>query len=124
MNKMLIAAVSALALAGIGQARAESNGLSAVEQPATTGAILSAPPLRDSGSETYQGLGGPSVPIVSGQVLPPNGSEGIVQSANSAPPGFMNGTPEYAYAQSVQRYFAERADHERLAKAAHGPHPV
>ena len=63
------------------------------------------------------------MPVMSGQVLQPNGSEGIVQTANSLPPGFMIGTPEYNYAQSVQRYFAARADREMLARAAHGPHP-
>ena len=46
MNKILIAAVSVLALSGIVQARAEGNGLAAVERPATTGTILSAPSLR------------------------------------------------------------------------------
>ena len=60
---------------------------------------------------------------MSGQVLQPNGSEGIVQTANSLPPGFLNGTPEYQYAQSVQRYFAARADREMLARAAQAPHP-
>jgi hypothetical protein len=122
MNKILIAAVSALALSGIAQARAE-GGLAEVERPATTGTVLSAPSLRDTGSETYQGFSGPSVPVMSGQVLQPNGSEGIVQTANSLPPGFLNGTPEYQYAQSVQRYFAARADREMLARAAQGPHP-
>jgi hypothetical protein len=62
------------------------------------------------------------VPVMSGQVLPPNGSEGIVQTANSLPSGFMIGTPEYNYAQSVQRYFVGRADREMQAKAAHRLH--
>jgi len=123
MKKIVIAAVSALALSGIVQARAESNGLAAVERPATTGTILSSPALADTGSENYQGFAGPSVPVMSGQVLPPNGSEGIVQTANSLPAGFMIGTPEYQYAQSVQRYFAARADREMQARAAHAPHP-
>ena len=123
MKKIVIAAVSALALSGIVQARAESNGLAAVERPATTGTILSSPALADTGSENYQGFAGPSVPVMSGQVLPSNGSEGIVQTANSLPAGFMIGTPEYQYAQSVQRYFAARADREMQARAAHAPHP-
>ena len=121
--KIAIAAISVLALSGFVQARAESNGLAAVERPATTGAIVPAPALADTGSERYQGFAGPSVPVVSGQVLPPNGSEGIVQTANSLPPGFLIGTPEYEYAQSVNRYFAARAERERLAKAARGSNP-
>ena len=63
------------------------------------------------------------MPVMSGQVLPPNGSEGILQTANSLPPGFMIGTPEYAYAQSVQRYFAARAAREMQARAAQEAHP-
>jgi hypothetical protein len=120
MNKILIVAVSVLALTGIVQTRAESNGLAAVERPATSGTILSSPAPVDTGSETYQGFAGPSVPVVSGQVLQPNGSEGVLQTANSLPPGFMYGTPEYDYAQSVQRYFAARTAPEMLARVAHG----
>jgi hypothetical protein len=121
VNKILIAAVSMLALSGIVQARAE-GGLASVERPATTGTVLSSPALMDTGSEAYQGFAGPSVPVMSGQVLQPNGSEGIVQTANSLPRGFMLGTPEYAYAQSVQRYFAARTAREMLARA-HQPAP-
>ena len=117
--KILVVAVSALALSGIVQARAESNGLAAVERPATTGTILSSSAPADTGSETYQAVGGPSVPVMSGQVIPPNGSEGIVQTANSLPSGFLIGTPEYNYAQSVQRYFAGRAAREMQARVAH-----
>jgi hypothetical protein len=123
MNKILTAAVSAVALSGIVQARAESNGLAAVERPATTGTVLSSPAFVDTGSETYQGFAGPSVPVMSGQVLQPNGSDGIVQTASSLPSGFMTGTPEYNYAQSVRQYFAARADHQMLANTEHGPRP-
>jgi hypothetical protein len=123
INKILIAATSVLAMSGIIQARAESNGLALVERPATTGTVLSSPALTDTGSETYQSFAGPSVPVVSGQVLQPNGSEGIVQTANSLPRGFLLGTPEYDYAQSVQRYFAARTAREMLARATQRPHP-
>jgi hypothetical protein len=123
VNKTFIATVSLLALSGIPQARAESNGLAAVERPATTGTILSSPALIDTGSESYQRFAGPSVPVMSGQAVQPNASEGIVQSANSLPRGFMVGTPEYDYAQSVQRYFASRTDREMLARAARARPP-
>ena len=46
-----------------------------------------------------------------------------MQTANSLPPGFMIGTPGYAYAQSVQRYFAARAVREMQARAAQDAHP-
>jgi hypothetical protein len=111
-----MAAFSVLAISGIVQARAESNGLAAVERPAT---ILSSPALVETGSETYQNFAGPSVPVLSGQVLQPNGSEGIVQTATSLPRGFMLGTPEYNYAQSVLRYFAAGTAREKLARASH-----
>ena len=55
MKKILIAAVSVLALSGIVQARAESNGLAAVERPATTGTILSSPPWWIRAPKPYQG---------------------------------------------------------------------
>ena len=76
MKRMLIAAVSLLALSGFEAARAESNDLAAVERPATTGVLLSAP-SRAGGSEA-------SVPVTAGGVLATNGSEGPVQSANFA----------------------------------------
>jgi hypothetical protein len=121
MNKILIVAASVLALSGVIQARAESNGLALVERPATTATVLASPALTDTGSEAYQSFAGPSVPMVSGQVLQPNGSEGIVQTANSLPRGFLLGTPEYNYAQSVQRYFAVRTAREMLASATQRP---
>ena len=43
--------------------------------------------------------------------LPENGSEGPVQTANSLPRGFENGTVAYMEAQSVNRWFAQQADH-------------
>jgi hypothetical protein len=38
-------------------------------------------------------------------------SEFLAQSPNSFPPGFFAGTPEAAYQQSVNRYFAQQAQH-------------
>ena len=108
--KVLIAAFSVPALSGIRGVYAESNGLAAVERPATAAAVLSAPTMVDVGSNAYPEFAAiAAVPITAGQVLPPNGSEGAVQTANSLPVGFAVGTPAYEYAQSVQRYFAEQA---------------
>ena len=123
--RVLMAAVSLFALSGVGSAYAESNGLAFVEQPASAAAVLSAPSPWDVGSESYPGFASANaVPVVGGQVLPPNGSEGIVQTANSLPVGFANGTPAYEYAQSVQRYFAAQAARERQARTVRsGQHP-
>ena len=107
MRRLCIALFSTLASLGVTDLHAESNSLSAVERPPTAATIFSAPSRFDVGSESYPGFStGSAVPIVAGGILQPNGSEGIVQTANSLPPGFMNGTPQYEYAQSVQRYFA------------------
>ena len=119
-----MAAVSLLALPSIQSVYAESNGLAFVEQPARAASVLSAPAPWDVGSESYPAFArANAVPVVPGQVLPPNGSEGIVQTANSLPVGFANGTPAYEYAQSVRRSFAAQAARERQARVRSGQHP-
>jgi hypothetical protein len=126
MRKIFVAAAAGiLAASVIHNAYAESNELSAVERPPSAVTIFSAPARVDVGSESYPSFAsGKAVPIVAGEVLQPNGSEGIVQTANSLPLGFTIGTPAYEYAQSVQRYFAARAAREMLARAvASGRHP-
>ena len=70
--------------------------------------VLSTPPAIDVGSQSYQNSGpGHTVAPVEGQVLPINGGNGIVQTANSLPPGFEQGTPNFDQAQSVHRYMVE-----------------
>ena len=107
----LIAALT-LAVAGAGPAFAGEGNYDPFP-PATNGTrVMSSPALADTGSESTPTFNGPSVRITTAGTLPTNGSEGVVQSANSLPTGFENGTAAYEYAQSVNRYFA--------AKAAHG----
>ena len=48
-------------------------------------------------------------PSMSQQVLPTNGSQGAVQSVNSLPVGFENGTGASAHRASVQQYFQAQA---------------
>ena len=55
-------------------------------------------------------------------VVPPNGSNGPVESANSLPAGAMNGTGPVLYAQSVNHYFAQQADHRFAQLQATGGH--
>ena len=43
--------------------------------------------------------------------IPENGQNGPVESPNSLPKGAMDGTGAVRYAQSVDRYFAQRAAH-------------
>ncbi len=59
-------------------------------------------------------------PVVAGGTLPPNGSNGIVQTANSLPAGFgdVNGNPAIAFANAA----AARAAAADAAAAHHNPH--
>ena len=67
-----------------------------------------------------------SVPFAAGHtVLPTNGSQGAVQTANSLPPSFENGTVPYQQAGSVQRYLAQqdRAATQRAYATVPAPLP-
>jgi hypothetical protein len=98
MLKMIFAAL-------IGAAAMQASPLPALAQTATL-----ASPHSDTGSESLPSFAaGPQVPVLAGGVLPSTGSEGGVESANSLPRGFAQGTASFAYRQSVARYFAERA---------------
>jgi hypothetical protein len=44
-------------------------------------------------------------------VLPQNGQNGSVETANSLPRGAMDGTVQVLQAQSVDRWYAQQADH-------------
>ncbi|HYZ64890.1 MAG TPA: hypothetical protein VE650_20755 [Acetobacteraceae bacterium] len=74
-----------------------------------TGAVLSlavaAPAFAGEGNNDPFA---PNGTITTGGVLG-NPGDGVVQSLNSLPPGWENGTPAYEYAQQVNRYFAEQA---------------
>ena len=54
--------------------------------------------------------------------LPENGSEGAVQSPNSLPPGFYDGTPQARYAQSTNQWFAQQAAHRFAQSQQTDPH--
>jgi hypothetical protein len=109
MKISLIAMATIVSLASAPAVRAgEGNGpdFPGLLQPH---AVLANPMTAQTGSEAYPAAIGTTLnPVVAGNVLPTNGSEGIVQTANSLPPGFTNGTSAAEYAQSVQRYWASR----------------
>src|SRR5947209_5819159 len=48
------------------------------------------------------------VPLTRGALLPSDGSQGAVQAANSAPPGFQEGTAADQHADTLQRYLAQQ----------------
>ncbi|HYZ63862.1 MAG TPA: hypothetical protein VE650_15555 [Acetobacteraceae bacterium] len=80
--------------------------------PASNGTqVFSRAATSDTGSEAYAAASGPAVRVTNGDVLPSNSANAIVQTANSLPPGWSVGTSDYAYAQSVNRYFADQARH-------------
>lgn len=60
--------------------------------------------LSSNGAEAYPSFGRVVTVLTQGDVLPSNGSEGMVQTANSLPAGALEGTVAYAQAQSVQRW--------------------
>ena len=79
-----------------------------------------------TGSQQYQAYN-PGQPMVAfnNATLPENGQNGPVQTANSLPRGFEDGTPTYMEAQSVNRWFAQQAEHrfaqqQRLLAATRG----
>ncbi len=67
--------------------------------------------------------------FVTGGTLPTNGAEGVVQTANSLPAGFEDGTAAYSQFNSTQAFFQaqatkraallEMAEADRKAAAAH-----
>ena len=56
-----------------------------------------------------------------GKVLPTNGSEGAVQTANSMPAGAERGTAAYETAQSVARYWAQQQANQATRTAQVSP---
>ncbi len=104
MKHTLLAAV---ALLGLGLAPAfagEGNGNPFPNQ-VDIGTRLARPALGlDTGSAQYPdvtGRPGSNLSRLAGDVLPTNGSEGPVQTANSLPRGFEEGTVQYAQAKSM-----------------------
>ena len=120
MNTKIIIAVTVAALslattafAGEGQTRDQlvspTPAYGAYAPSYGAGASL---PGVQTGSEQYQGYT-PGQPVIAfnNATLPANGQNGPVQTANSLPRGFEDGTPTYMEAQSVNRWFAMQAQH-------------
>jgi hypothetical protein len=118
---MIVAAVAALSLAttafageggrpeqqfDIVQVQANSSGYAA-------GMGSQQYPVANA-AQSFQPLGEPT--------LPENGRNGSVQTANGLPAGFENGTVAFIQAQSVNRWYAQQADH-RFALLHGGARP-
>jgi len=78
-----------------------------------TASVAIAPPLfADTGSQAYPtqpGRPGSDLPSLAGDVLPTNGSQGIVQTANSLPAHFEEGTVAYAQANHIRAWMLAHA---------------
>ncbi len=112
MNTKIIIAVTVAALSLATTAFAESEGGTAQVFPVPTGTFSASVPLRDTGSQQYQAYGaGQTRAVFDNTVLPSLGQNGAVQTANSLPKGFEDGTPQFMEAQSINRWFAQQADH-------------
>ncbi len=113
MKITLLAATAALSLAAATAAHAgECND----DDPfpfRATGAVVATVPTQDTGSERPPSAAFAYLPIavVEGDVLPTNGGEGIVQTANILPHGALDGVVAYAQALPVlQRYLLQAQD--------------
>lgn len=65
-----------------------------------------------------------SVPVTFGDVLPTAGSQAPVQTANSLPRNFEDGTVPYEQAQSVQRYLAQQSAGQSQRAYTQAPQPA
>ncbi len=118
----IIATVAALSLSTTAFAEGEGNGdpFPFRAQPQTA-YIANGPgyaATADVGSQQYPAAN-PALSFASNgaPILPENGSNGPVQTANSLPVGFEEGTVAYMQAQSINRWYAQQADH-RFATAS------
>lgn len=106
---MKLTIITAVALLGLGLAPAfagEGNGDPFRNNAGTLGtrSALARPVFADTGSAAYPsfaGRPGSDLPQLAGDVLPANGSEGAIQTANSLPAGAEQGTVAYAQANKV-----------------------
>jgi hypothetical protein len=117
MKTTLIAAAAALSLVAATAAHAQDpsleTGSEAYPTPRSTGEFRRAAPTGvGTGSEAYPDLTGRPfwvVTVGSPDRVPMTGSEAGVETANSLPRGFAEGTVAYTQAQSLQRYVAQNA---------------
>ena len=112
MNTKIIIAVTVAALSLATTAFAQSEGGSAQAFPVPTSTFSSSAQQRNNGWQQYQAYdAGQTHAVFDNTVLPSLGQNGAVQTANSLPKGFEDGTPQFMEAQSINRWFAQQADH-------------
>jgi hypothetical protein len=130
MRSKLIAALAALTLAS-GSALAQQSphasgsprfNLAAPFAPAYGGYEQPAQSSQSAHNALPTFTAEPDQTVMQAELLPQRGTNGPIDTANALPPGFEVGTPGYAYAQSVQQWFASQAAHERVAIGLGVPH--
>lgn len=116
MKTTFIAAALLALTMGMAHAESEGNG-EPFPNVASSGNVVANQVLSDTGSEAAPRFGRGVTLLTQGDVLPTDGTESAVQTANSLPRSFEAGTVAYAQAQSVQRWAAahQRASASRLA---------
>ena len=110
MNTKIIIAATVAALSLATTAFAQEGGRDN-NVPSYNYSFSAAAPSRDTGSQGYEPGNDRVHAVFDNTTLPAVGSEGAVQTANSLPKGFENGTVAFTQAQSVDRWFAQQADH-------------
>ncbi len=116
----LISLGAAPAMAGEGNSEPFPNNAGTL----TTQFASTAPQSADTGSAAYPnfaGRPGSDLPRLAGIVLPASGSEGAIQTANSLPAHFEEGTVAYAQANRVQSWMLAHALRHTPAFAAVSP---
>ena len=101
--KFTLIAASVFALM-IGAAHAGEGNGEPFPNTAAGRSVIANQVLSDAGSESTPRFGPGVTLLTQGDLLPVNGSNGIVQTANSLPFGAAEGTVAYAQAQSMQRW--------------------
>ena len=108
MNTKIIIAATVAALSLATTAFAQEGGQ---DRTSVTYGVSAAPPASDTGSQAYQAGNGGVRAVFDNTALPALGAQATVQTANSLPKGFEDGTVDYTQAQSVNRWFAQQAEH-------------
>ncbi len=107
MKTTLLAAAALFGLALAPAMAGEGQGNPFPGNFGTLTVTRSLPQVADTGSQAYPdftGRPGSDLPSLMAEVLPTNGSEGAVQTANSLPSGAEDGTVAYAQARSVNAW--------------------
>lgn len=107
MKTTILTAIAILGLAAAPAFAGEGNGDPFPNRQVATTRILRPAFSADVGSNQFPSIAGrpgSNLPLLAGAVLPSEGSEAPVQTANSLPRGFEEGTVAYAQARSINAW--------------------